>query len=394
MPGIDENDYLKIYLDVKKNGKLHINPDLFNFTRSNLISAIEKVYPGIDHNHRDFDLMMKLRNNASRFSGYKTAWQVSELLEQEDDLDIINAINKKYNTNWMRTEYEHTVRSTRAAKNWQNYTADADLYPYLEYMPSTAGEPRNEHKKLYGVIKKLDDPFWDTWLPPADWGCKCSVQQRRSDKGTTQPPDNISKPPLSMRNNPGKDGQVFTNKHPMISKVDKKTAAMIESEVKERTGNVMEAWAKFKAYGSEWEKVDFNIDNGGYNVYHNDHQFHKRGGTAEKKVGKFLMNNEAKQAEFLPEKGIGIKKPDIAFDGKTWDIKSIDNANADTLRKYIREAAKKADNVIFYDFNNDRHKDVLKAADRQFGRYKKESRAEIMPGIYLMNLNGDLVKIR
>ncbi|NCU36120.1 hypothetical protein EOM75_08930 [Candidatus Falkowbacteria bacterium] len=105
-----------------------------------------------------------------------------------------------------------------------------DLYPYLEYMPSTAGTPRSEHKKLYGVIKALDDPFWDTWLPPADWGCKCSVQQRRSDKGTNQPPEEIKLPPQAMRNNPGKDGQIFTNKHPMISRVGKKERKLIEDE--------------------------------------------------------------------------------------------------------------------------------------------------------------------
>jgi hypothetical protein len=233
--GIDEKTMLEIYVDVqghvKTHGRasLHINPDLYRYTRDNLTAAIDKVYPGLKYDHPDFDMAMKLRNNASRFAGYKTAWQTAELMDV-DDTDAINSINKKYNTNYMRSEYEHTVRSTRAAKNWQNFAADADLYPYLEYMPSTAGTPRSEHMKLYGVIKALDDPFWDTWLPPADWGCKCSVQQRRSDKGTTQPPEEIKQPPQAMRNNPGKDGQIFTDKHPMISKVSKATSVLIENE--------------------------------------------------------------------------------------------------------------------------------------------------------------------
>lgn len=219
---------LEIYVDVQRDKAL-LNADLYNFTRNNLTAAIYKVYPGLKYDHPDFDMVMKLRNNASRFAGYKTAWQVDEL-RQVDDTDSINSINKKYNTNYMRSEYEHTVRSTRAAKNWQNFEADKDLYPYLEYMPSTAGEPRNEHRKLYGVIKPLDDPFWDTWLPPADWGCKCSVQQRRSDKGTAQPPEEIKQPPQVMRNNPGKDGQIFTDRHPMISNIGKKERKLIEDE--------------------------------------------------------------------------------------------------------------------------------------------------------------------
>ncbi len=220
---------LEIYIDVRNNDRLLVNTDLYRYTRDNLTSAINKVYPGLKYDHPDFDMAMNLRNNASRFAGYKTAWQVAELRDV-DDTDSINSINKKYNTNYMRSEYEHTVRSTRAAKNWQKFDQDKDLYPFLEYMPSTSGTPRSEHKKLYGVIKALDDPFWDTWLPPADWGCKCSVQQRRSDKGTTEPPEEIKLPPQAMRNNPGKDGHIFTDKHPMIGDVGKKEAKEIDAE--------------------------------------------------------------------------------------------------------------------------------------------------------------------
>jgi len=134
-------------------------------------------------------------------------------------------INTQYNVNWMRTEHLHAVRTSRAAKNWQDIVRDKDIYPYLEYMPSTAGEPRAEHKKLYGIVKPVDDPFWDTWMPPADWGCRCSVKQVKNPDAESlakQPPDDVPLPPPVMRNNPGKDGVIFTDKHPMISKVGKK----------------------------------------------------------------------------------------------------------------------------------------------------------------------------
>lgn len=391
--GIDEKTMLEIYIDVRNNDRLLVNTDLYRYTRDNLTAAIDKVYPGLKYDHPDFDMAMKLRNNASRFAGYKTAWQVAELRDV-DDTDSINTINKKYNTNYMRSEYEHTVRSTRAAKNWQRFDQDKDLYPYLEYMPSTAGEPRNEHMKLYGVIKALDDPFWDTWLPPADWGCKCSVQQRRSDKGTTQPPEEIKQPPQAMRNNPGKDGQIFTDKHPMIRDVGKKEAKQIDAWIDENDV-VLKSWNEFKMYGKEWALINFNPYNGGYNVYHQEHKFNKtKGGIGEKEVGSILMDKHAKQVEFLSEKGIDVKKPDIAFDGKTWDIKTCDDANIETLRKYIREVGKKADNVIFYDAKADRFRDVMDASDRQFGAYKKDGKQSKMPGVYLVNLRNELIKIR
>lgn len=264
-----------------------------------------------------------------------------------------------------------------------------DLYPYLEYMPSTAGTPRSEHKKLYGVIKALDDPFWDTWLPPADWGCKCSVQQRRSDKGTNQPPEEIKLPPQAMRNNPGKDGQIFTNKHPMISRVGKKEAKEIDAWI-DKNDIVLSSWNKFKAYGKEWALINFNPYNGGYNVYHQEHQFHKIGGISEKVVGNNLMNNHAKQVEFLSEKGKNLKKGDLNFDNHVWDVKSIENANVETIRSYIKNAARKADNVIFYYSKNNKLNDLRNATDRTVGFYIKNNKLNDMPDVFYMDDAGIL----
>ena len=160
-------------------------------------------------------------------------------------------INAQYNVNWMRTEHLHAVRTSRAAKNWQDITRDSDLYPYLEYMPSTAGEPRNEHKRLYGIVKHVDDPFWDTWLPPADWGCRCSVKQVRNPDPASlakQPPDDVPLPPPVMRNNPGKDGVLFTDQHPMIAKVKPAMREKVEKAIIKTIQNIktveIENWIK------------------------------------------------------------------------------------------------------------------------------------------------------
>ncbi|NLN95856.1 MAG: head morphogenesis protein, partial [Bacteroidales bacterium] len=62
-----------------------------------------------------------------------------------------------------------------------------------------AAEPRNDHQRLYGVVKPVDDPFWDTWLPPSDWGCRCSVKQVRDDDNAKEVPKDIKLPPAYMR---------------------------------------------------------------------------------------------------------------------------------------------------------------------------------------------------
>ena len=84
---------------------------------------------------------------------------------------------------------------------------------------------------------------------------------------------------------------------------------------------IQDALKKYNSYGDEWEKVYFDEFSGGFNVYHEKHQFTPigGGGDAEKKVGKMLAKYNGKQVEFLAE---GDKKSaDLFFDNKKWDIK-------------------------------------------------------------------------
>ncbi|GHV10206.1 hypothetical protein FACS1894162_3130 [Bacteroidia bacterium] len=86
------------------------------------------------------------------------------------------------------------------------------------------------------------------------------------------------------------------------------------------------ALSKYYSYDADWEKAYFDMQSGGYNVYHKNHQFSKieGGGDAEKTVGYLLAKYNGKQVEFLPEQGIGQPMPDLRFDGQTWDVKFIE----------------------------------------------------------------------
>ncbi len=99
-----------------------------------------------------------------------------------------------------------------------------------------AAEPRNDHQRLYGVVKPVDDPFWDTWLPPSDWGCRCSVKQVRDDDNAKEVPKDIKLPPAYMRQNPYKTGELFSDKHPMIAKLSDKERKMVDKAIGELTG--------------------------------------------------------------------------------------------------------------------------------------------------------------
>ena len=147
-------------------------------------------------------------------------------------------------------------------------------------------------------------------------------------------------------------------------------------------------------YGSDWEPVLICIKNGGYNVYHKDHNFskHTGGGYAEKVVGMILAVINGKQVEFLPESPREGRHPDLQFDGMTWDIKYINEANEETIRKYIRNG-RKADRVLFFWQAVSGKIEILKSATaRELGNSQK--RGESFPGIFYLNAEGMLQEIK
>lgn len=155
--------------------------------------------------------------------------------------------------------------------------------------------------------------------------------------------------------------------------------------------------SKFNSYDDDWNKAYLNESNGGYNVYHRSHQFadtkaegaKMSGGEAEKYVGRRLADVEAKQIEFLPENGKGKGKPDLSFDGKTWDVKYISKANENTIRKYI-EDARKADCAIFYWDEGSKIEELKSALTRTIGKFKKRGTLNTLPSVYYINTNGEL----
>lgn len=146
-----------------------------------------------------------------------------------------------------------------------------------------------------------------------------------------------------------------------------------------------EAWQRYNSHSSLYEKAYFDKFSGGYNVYHKAHQFAEKGGggEAEKTVGKILAKYNGKQVEFLPE-GFG-KGADVGFDGQSWDIKFINDANEATIRTYIKDA-RKAENAIFYwESNKDKMEELRSAVIREVGRMRKLNRLSQMPDIYYID---------
>lgn len=210
---------------------------------SDTFKELEKaLFRGFGANLTDFPegskeriLLTKLRDNLNRFSAAKTFQNVRDTVNFRLDEGRLRPFNEfrrdakkifnTYNENWLKTEFETVVGQAQSADQWIDIDRDKDVLPLLKYQTVGDNRVRPEHAALDGIIRRVDDPFWDTRMPKNDWGCRCFVIQleegevtnlgkhlekvKRETKGeVTSLANDI---PL-FSNNPGKVSFVFKDK--------------------------------------------------------------------------------------------------------------------------------------------------------------------------------------
>ncbi|GFR75320.1 phage Mu F like family protein, partial [Elysia marginata] len=199
--------------------------DLYKLTNDTLQSAITGVF-GLDYAENP-ELITKLRTNVSVFSAFKAHRQShlihTLLIDQngtprgfQDFYAIAKKVAEKWNKHWLRTEYNTATARARTAQQFDAFQKTKNIYPNIEWIPSRAAHPREQHRQLWGVIKPIDHPFWSTHYPGNIWNCKCSVQ--RTDKATTAIKPRYAPPPAKGIDKNPFSGDIFTTTHPYIAK--------------------------------------------------------------------------------------------------------------------------------------------------------------------------------
>lgn len=197
----------------------------------------------------DFKILTRLNENINKFSAAKTFQNVSDtqnfILDTQGNLRPFTEFRKdalkifdQYNENWLRTEFETTVAGAQSAVQWQDIQRDKKTLPLLKYQTAGDDRVRPQHAAWDGIVKPVDDPFWDTHNPPADFNCRCiTIQLEAGEEKVTNLGDHLTKVKketkgeiTSLENdskifniNPGKHKIIFPNKgkspHPYF-KVD------------------------------------------------------------------------------------------------------------------------------------------------------------------------------
>lgn len=183
------------------------------------------------------DLVSTLRKNVFFFSGFKTHHELTEasrMLQSEDGgfksfekfYEDVKTIDKTYNRNYLKAEYNFATASTQMAVKWKEWEKSADRYD-LQYRTAGDDRVREEHEALDGITLPMTDPFWNEYLPPMGWNCRCTAVRVRKGKYPTSDSDEAiqkgknctSKPKQQIfRFNPGKQEKIFPPKHPYFPK--------------------------------------------------------------------------------------------------------------------------------------------------------------------------------
>jgi SPP1 gp7 family putative phage head morphogenesis protein len=137
----------------------------------------------------DYRMLFDLRKNVYVFAGAKTYQETREIsslltLKYKNEIRSFSDFRKKameilvkYNDEWLSAEYDCAIKSSRSASQWMQFKKDSMLYPMLTYHTVGDSRVRPQHAELNAISRPTDDKFWDNYMPPNGWRCRCTVLQ-------------------------------------------------------------------------------------------------------------------------------------------------------------------------------------------------------------------------
>lgn len=232
----DQNRYIEsIY-----NGTINLrNLDKYTYLKTSehftngVYNGFGKELKDVLYLSEDYQMLYALRDNVYVFSAAKQYQQVrlmSSFLTDNGKIVPFNEFKKQaiqvftdFNANYLNAEYNSAIAQSRTASQWMDIEDKKGLFPYLQYVTANDGRVRPEHAALNGIVKKVDDPFWNSYMPPNGWNCRCDVLQLDDGVVTDTANLKIENVPDIFKFNAGKEKIVFSNKHPYydIAKRDK-----------------------------------------------------------------------------------------------------------------------------------------------------------------------------
>lgn len=227
-----ENIYNNDSIDKKKLLK-----ETFSVFNNGVTKGYGKQLSNVVYNSPDFKMLTELQYNSGVFAAFKNHTQITELVKLLKDTNgklrpwkefktAALKLDEKYNTKWLKVEYDQAVTSARAARRWQDIERTKHLYPNLQYISVQDDRTRALHKKWHGIVLPIGHAFWNTHYTPNDYGCRCTV--RRTDKPVNTKGyavNDMPNLPPQFNQNVGKTGKVYNENHPYFKTKNYKQVA-------------------------------------------------------------------------------------------------------------------------------------------------------------------------
>lgn len=344
----------------------------------NVQGLIEAHTSVLDRNLQRLEMSDLMRKRLTRsnyiFSGIKTFHELNEafpsLLDSNGNrktfeafLNDVRKIDKTYNSNYLRAEYNFVQSSAEMAAKWERFSEDGDRYN-LQYRTANDSKVRPEHAALNGVTLPPSDPFWEEYYPPNGWNCRCTVVQVRKSKYPATPHEEamaLGEEALQRDTkgifhfNPGKQSKTVPDYNPYtirrcrdcdIAKGKIKLARFVpENELCSACKLIHSCWAKVKEETPE-TFTECETSNGKLRVSS------KHGKTEKKenvRVGRYLAEKHGYEIDLIANpqnetsadsfnKTLGIEQE--------YKVNTTPTKNSiDTL---IRKGAKQADDLVLF----------------------------------------------
>lgn len=317
----------------------------------------------------NYEFLKQLQYNTATYAAFKNHAKLKEITEllvdengnrrtKEDFKKKALEIDSKYNTHYLDVEYDTAVRQARTAAQWQKALRTKHLFPNIRYLPSVSANKREDHQTYYGIVRPIEDPVWNSILPPNGWGCKCSWEV--TDDNATEVPDDMEPPQKGFEFNAGKTGTIFRlDGADYARQVPQATQAQLIKHAKAIVDYDMAADLPYiNVYSSKsgTEVVAHPLAFTQPDFHQNLTAARKLANAPKIQTQKIeilpeLKPDVAHQAKYRPQLLQGVKNnhnPDYRIDGKYIDLKIPrgDMAASNTIQNIISKANRQADGIV------------------------------------------------
>lgn len=377
MSAIRDNFLARVYSGKSKD----IDPEVINATSIELKSGMVKGYGNnfedvkVDSN--DFEMLNNLENSVYSFSAAKNYQELKILTDLITDSSgairpfsefraEAEKVFKNFNEDWLSTEYGTAINGAMQASRWADYTKNKKAMPYLRYVTAGDSRVRDSHRSLDGVVKRIDDSFWNSYYPPNGYNCRCTTTQTGQSKET--PEGNITYPSVNpmFKVNLAKQGLIFPKDHPYYNGVPKeilrKALAYLPPENTYRTVNLGDGVTVQEHAMLKYENKETIIKN--------------------RQIASILKSNGFNDIKLTPQIHQNDKEGRIAYYGKDFASKNLTQcpdawidselaefktASTRNMSRRVYEASKKANICVLQPMGKYTDNQIERFVKGQFG---------------------------